>query len=115
MRQDEGRWAGGDKQPEKMMRVVSDLLNQDLHVSFVAEAEIWTLPASKMTGTKAQVFVPYPHVRARDVCNSALLSGRKTLFITCPQTLQQKGLITTNFLWGRGRGETPWPRQVGEE
>lgn len=29
------------------MRVISDLLNQDLHVPFIAEVEIGTLPASK--------------------------------------------------------------------
>lgn len=34
------------------MRVISDLLNQELHVSFVAEVEIRTFPAAKMVGTK---------------------------------------------------------------
>lgn len=41
------------------MRVISDLLNQGLHVPFVAKVEIGTLPASKMVGIKGQIFVPY--------------------------------------------------------
>lgn len=41
------------------MRVISDLLNQDLRVPFVAEIEIGILPASKMVGIKGQIFVPY--------------------------------------------------------
>lgn len=53
------RLAGSDKQPEEMMRVISDPLNQGLHVLFVAEVEIGTLPASKMVGIKGQTFVPY--------------------------------------------------------
>lgn len=50
-----------------MMRVVSELLNQDLDVPFVAEAEIWTLPASKMVGRKGQPFVPDWRAIAGDV------------------------------------------------
>lgn len=41
------------------MRVISDLLNQDLHTPFVAEVEIRTLSASKMMGIKGRIFVPY--------------------------------------------------------
>ena len=41
------------------MRVVSDLLNQDLHVPFIADVEIGTLPASQMVGIKGEIFVPY--------------------------------------------------------
>jgi len=39
------------------MRVISDLSNHDLHVPFVDEVEIRTLPASKMVGIKGQIFV----------------------------------------------------------
>lgn len=41
------------------MRVISDLLNQDLDVPFAGEIEIRTLLASKMVSIKGQISLLY--------------------------------------------------------
>lgn len=84
------------------MRVISDLLNQDLDVPFAAEIEIRTLLASKTVSMKGQIFLLYiPGESYSQICLTTQCSRQDNYFFMCPEVLNRKGLNTNNYFAGR--------------
>lgn len=77
------------------MRVISDLLNQDLDVPFAAEIEIRTLLASKTVSIKGQISLLYVQGESYSQnCLTAHCSRQENPFVMCLQVLNRKGLNT---------------------
>lgn len=75
-----------------MMRAISDLLNQDLHVPFAAEIEIRTLLASKAVSIKGQISLLYiPGESYSQNCLTAQCSRQENPFVMDPEVLNRKG------------------------